>query len=156
MFGEVYIRNNDFVATETFSTDTNAYASGDLIADTQELSDVGYRKGSVVVLKSIVLLDKSDSGVALHFVFLNANTSLGTENAAPSITDANAENILATVSIAAADYVDVGGAKVATKECLIPLKLASGSTSVYVGIVNSTGTPTYAASDLVAKFGFLR
>jgi hypothetical protein len=53
----VYIRNDDFVATETFSVDTSAYASGDLIADTQELSNVGVRKGQVVLLKSIHLLD---------------------------------------------------------------------------------------------------
>jgi hypothetical protein len=89
-------------------------------------------------------------------VFLAANTSLGTENAAPTVTDANAENVLAIVPMAATDYLDLGGAAFGTKECSVSLKLASGQTSVWVAIVNATGTPTYAAADLIAKFGFLR
>jgi hypothetical protein len=156
MSGVTYIRSDDFVATETFSLDTSAYASGDLIADTQELSDVGLRKGSVLILKSITVLDKADQKVALWFVFLNASTSMGTENSAPNISDTNAENILAVVPIATTDYVDIGTSAMATKECSVSLKLASGTTSLFVAIVNSTGTPTYAASDLVVKFGFLR
>lgn len=157
MGGYTYISNDDEVITLTFSTDTSAYASGDLIADTQELTRVfSDEKESVVVLKSITLLDKADQKMALWLVFLNANTSLGTENAAPSIADADAEDILAVIPIATSDYVDVGGAAVATKECAIALKAATATTSLWVGIVNSTGTPTYGASDLVGKFGFLR
>jgi hypothetical protein len=117
---------------------------------------VGLRKGSVLILKSITVLDKADQKVALWFVFLNASTSMGTENSAPNISDTNAENILAVVPIATTDYVDIGTSAMATKECSVSLKLASGTTSLFVAIVNSTGTPTYAASDLVVKFGFLR
>jgi hypothetical protein len=153
---EVYIRNNDFVAVETFSVDTSAYGSGDLIADTQELSNVGIRRGQVVLLKSIHLLDKADQKVALYFVFLSAATSLGTENSAPTISDANSENVLAIVPIASTDYLDLGGTAFATKECSVSLELGSATTSLWVAIVNSTGTPTYAAADLIAKFGFLR
>jgi hypothetical protein len=156
MGGEVYIRNNDYVATEVFSVDTNAYASGDLIADTQELSDVGYRKGQVLILKSIHLLDKADQKVALYFVFLSAATSLGTENSAPTISDANSDNVLAIVPMAATDYVDLGGTAYGTKECSVSLKLPAGSTSLWVAIVNATGTPTYGAADLTGRFAFLR
>jgi hypothetical protein len=152
----VYIRNDDFVATETFSVDTSAYASGDLIADTQELSNVGVRKGQVVLLKSIHLLDKADQKVALYFVFLSANTSLGTENSAPSISDADSGNVLAIVPMAATDYVDLGNTAYGTKECSVSLKLPAGTTSLWVAIVNATGTPTYGAADLTGRFAFLR
>lgn len=153
---EVIIRNNDFVATEVFSVDTNAYGSADLVADTQELSEVGFRKGTVVVLKSITVKDKADQKVDLYFVFLSANTSLGTENSAPNISDANSDNIKAVVLVEDGDYLDIGGVAVATREFAIPIKLASTTTSLWVAIVNGAGTPTYAASDLVVEFGFLR
>lgn len=156
MSGTTYVRPADTVVSVTFSTNTNAYASGDLIADTQAVAAVAqYTENDTVVLKSITLLDKADQKVALYFVFLNAATSMGTENDAPSISDTAAEGILAVVPIAEADYLDVGGAAVVTKECAIPLRLLN-STSLYVAIVNAAGTPTYAAASLVAKFGFLR
>lgn len=156
MSGFINIQSNDIVRSVTFSTDTSAYASGDLVADVQEITFVGMRKGQPVRLRSIVLLDKADQKLDLNFVFLKSNTSLGTENAAPSITDDDAENIVAIVPVAVADYVDIGGAGVATKACDVILDLAAGQSSLWVGIINGTGAPTYAAASLVAQFGFSR
>lgn len=152
------LANKDVVKSVTFSVDTNAYASGDLIADTQEIDGAVVGVGGVAVLDSITLIDEADQGVALYLVFLNASTSMGTENSAPNISDANATaKILGHVAIAATDYVDVGGAKVATKSNLgLVLQAAATSDSLYVAIVNSTGTPTYAADDLTALFGLRR
>jgi hypothetical protein len=138
----------------TFSVDTSAYGSGDLVADSQELVAVGNRDGQVVVLKGIRMVDKADQKVALHFVFCDASTTLGTENSAPGISDANSTIAVGKVTVAATDYVDLGGAAVMSKEVNLPLKLAATSTSLWVAIVNDTGTPTYAAADLVATFYF--
>lgn len=144
------------VATVTFTLDTSAYASGDLIADTQAISTTLFdQKGGCVILDSITLLDEDDQGVALHFVFSTASTSMGTENGAPNISDANARNIVGKASLAATDYVDIGGAKVASKGALgLVLKAAAGAQALYVSIVNDTGTPTYTATGLQAMFGF--
>lgn len=154
----VDVRNKDVVKSVSFTTDTSAYASGDLVADTQEIANAVYGLGGVVTLDSIVLTDGADQKVALYVVFLNASTSMGTENSAPNISDANvASKIIGHVAIAATDYVDVGGAGVATiKNIGLKLQAASTSGSLYVAIVNSTGTPTYAADSLVGKFGFSR
>ena len=147
-------QNNDTHRQVTFSLDTNAYASGDLIADTQEITTVRRKQAVPVRLKAIHLLDKADQKVALHFIFLKANTSLGTENAAPTISDSNAENVVGRVTIAAADYTDLGGAAFASKEVDLPLDPAAGSNSLWVAIVNDTGTPTYGAADLIGRFVF--
>lgn len=149
----------DVVKSVTFSVDTSAYASGDLIADTQEIDGVGFGWKHTVVLDSITLIDESDQKVALSFVFLNASTSLGTENSAPNISDANATAaVLGQITFAATDYVDLGGVAVATKANLgLVLQTGAATDSLYVAIVNSTGTPTYgAADDLTGKFGFRR
>jgi hypothetical protein len=141
----------------TFSTDTNAYASGDLIADAQELTLVGREAGNIVTLDSVMLLDKADQKVALFLVFLNANQSLGTENDAPTVSGTNAEKVVGMLPIVAADYVDIGTSAVAQlKNIGLRLKLADAATSLWVAIVNATGTPTYAASDLIGKFCFRR
>lgn len=141
----------------TFSLDTSAYASGDVLADTQELASALRVADGTGILQSIVLNDKSDQGVAMNIVFLSANRALGTENGAPSISDADADDVLGIIPIAAADWVDLGGCRVATLRNIgLPIKAASGTTSLYVGLVNSTGTPTFAASGITARIGILQ
>ena len=139
----------------TFSLDTNAYASGDLLADTQELASAVRASDGYAVLTAIELNDEDDQGVAMYVVLLDANVSLGTENSAPSISDANARNILSIVPVATTDWQDLGGVRVATLRNLsIPVKSASGSTSIYVGLLNGTGTPTFTAAGIRGRFTF--
>lgn len=144
------------VTSITFSTDTSAYASGDLVADTQALSACLRINDGTGVLTSFVLTDTDAQGAALEVFVLSASTSFGTENSAPNISDANlAANMLGKFSIAAGDYYTVSGAKVAFKSGLgIPVKGASGTDDIYLAIM-TTGSPTYTASGLVAKVGIL-
>lgn len=144
------------VYTVTYSLDTSAYASADLVADTQAISTTAVdQEGGCVLLDSITLLDEDDQGVELFILIHSASTSMGTENSAPNISGANARNILGVVKVAAADYLDIGGSKVATIRSLgLVCKAASGSQALYTSIVNSSGTPTFTASGLQAKFGF--
>ena len=154
----VNIRTRDVVKTVTFSVDTSAYASGDLIADTQEIDAAAAELGGVVILQSITLIDEADQKLGLYLVFLNASTSMGSENSAPNMSDANVTaTVLGQVAINALDYLDVGTSAVATVSGIgLVLQAASTTDSLYVAVVNGSGAPTYAADDLVAKFGFLR
>lgn len=143
----------------TFVVDTSALADGDLASDVIEIPSVARVAGYVVNLKSIVIKDKADQKSALYVVFSNASTTFGSLNSAPSLSDANVANIvLGHVKIAATDYVDLGGASVATKvlDNPLPLKTASTTTSLWVALV-SNGTPTYgAAGDVIATLTFAR
>ena len=145
------------IADVTFSLDTSAYASGDVLADTQEIASAVRLDGGAGVLQSIKLVDKSDQGVAMSVVILAANHSLGTENSAPDITDAECDDVLGIVDVAASDWKDLGGARVATVTGIgLPVKAAAESTSLYIGLINGTGTPTFSASGITAKLGILR
>lgn len=140
----------------TLSLDTNIYADGDVLAATQEVAGVfraNYVRG---LLRSVVLLDKDDQGVALDLVFLRSNVALGTENAAPNISDTNAEAVLGIVNVAAADYVDLGGARVATKILTAPLPLESTTTSLWLAAITRGGTPTHSAAGIIVKLGMER
>lgn len=142
----------------TLTTDTSAYASADLIADTQEVAGAVATAGGYAKLESVAVLDEDDQGVAFDIFFMQNSTSFGTENSAPNISDANARsNVLAKVAIATADYFDFGGAKLASVANIGRIvKAASGSTSIYVAVVNGAGTPTYSATGLKLRLGFSR
>ena len=144
----------------TPSVDTSAIAAGDVIADTEVISGFGRASDVGSVLIGINVVDKSDNTVEnldLTFVFFNANVSLGTENAAPSITDTNAENIRGIWRLQSTDWVDIGGAKYAFADSeRIPLQMIAGTDDVAVAIYSgNSGTPTFAASALVVTFVLL-
>jgi hypothetical protein len=140
----------------TLSLDTSAYASGDILADTQSIANAVRVNAGRALLQSVTIIDEDDQGVALTLYFLSANNSLGSENAAPSITDANARDILGWVDFGTADYKDLGGSKIACKTGIgLLLEAASASTTLYVAAVNGTGTPTYTASGLKLKLGLI-
>lgn len=146
------------VKTIAMSTDTNVYASGDLVADTQQL-DAAFRvSNGTGVLNTLTIIDQDAQGVALYVMFHYTSTTLGSENSAPNISDANlAAGLQGIVAVATTDYVTVSGAKVACiKNIGLPLKAASGTDDLYVSVLNGTGTPTYTATGLNFALGILQ
>lgn len=145
------------VVSVTLSTDTSAYASGDLIADTQQI-DAFFRKADGTgVINSITIIDEDNQGAAFYVVFMSTNTSLGTENSAPNISDANlTAGLQGIIAVATSDYVTLSGAKVATiKNIGLPVKAVSGTDDIYIAVLNATGTPTFTASGLEMRIGVL-
>jgi hypothetical protein len=140
----------------TFSLNTNAYAAGDVLAETQLLSGCMRMNDLTGVLSGFSLLDEDDQGLALDVVILNANVSLGTENDAVSITDGNARNILGIVSVAAEDWVDLINSKLATKlNVNLPVVPVAQSKDLYVALI-TRGTPTHTASGIRGRFHFFQ
>lgn len=140
----------------TLSLDTSIYASGDVLADTQEITACVPTPGGRAVIHSIVLNDKDDQGQALDIVFLNTNVSIGTENAAVAVSDTNADQILGIISVASGDWIDLGGCRVATKtNVALVVEAGSGLTSLFIAAI-SRGTGTYTASGITLSVGFCK
>lgn len=155
--GDVTITSPDVVITVTPTLDTNAYASGDLLFDATEVATAVRTNGGAAILQSVTVIDKADQKVAFTLGFANAATDFGTLNSAPDPDDTEAATVIGWVPVAASDYIDLGGASVACMRNLgLLLKAGASATSLYIFGVNGTGTPTYAASDLVFQLGFLR
>jgi hypothetical protein len=153
----VYPLETSDVLDLVLSTDTTQYASGGVLADTQELTGAVRVKGGTARLESLKITDADDQGQALDVVFLKTNVSIGTENAAVSISDADAKEILGIIQVFGSDFLDLGGVRVATVpiDRTIMLKAGTASTSIYVAAI-SRGTGTYSASGLSMKIGILR
>ena len=152
-----YIGRDVELVSVTLSLDTSQYGNGEVLADTQAISGAVRVPGGTAILQSLTVVDQDDQGQAFDVYVLGADVTMGTENGNPAISDANALNIQAMVPIAAADYRDLGGAKVAQINNIGGVvRAAAGVTTLYVAVVNGTGTPTYTASGVKLIFGFLR
>jgi hypothetical protein len=135
--------------------DTNIYADGDVLFDTIALASAFDYGAGVRTLQSVHILDEDDQGVALDLVFLDTLVSLGTFNAAPNISDANARKVLGWLHFATTDYIDLGGSRIAIKTGIaLMLKAAAASTSLFVAGITRGGTPTHTAAGLKLKLGF--
>lgn len=150
-------RQNSVAFAVAMTTDTGAYASGDLIADTQQLNGFFNKSDGKGVVNSITIIEKDAQGAAYYILFHQTSTSMGTENSAPNISDANlAAGLLGIVAVDTTDFVTVSGAKVATiKNIGLPVSAVSGTDDLYISILNSTGTPTYAGGTIDLIIGGL-
>lgn len=143
------------VVALSLTVDTNAYVSGDVLADTQTITDAMRIAGGHGVLQSVILLDPEAQAQPLDLYFFNVNRALGTENGAPSISDTNLADCIGIVAIEAANYHGPSSAKIAVVTGIgLMLEAASGSRDLYVGAV-TRGTPTHAGGALPLKLGFL-
>lgn len=140
----------------TFSLDTNIHASGDVLAESQVIAACMRVDDATGVLSGFSLHDEDDQGIELDVVLLSANVSLGAENAAPSITDANAREVLGIINVASTDWKDLGGVRVATKlNVNLPVKPVTGTDDLYVALI-TRGTPTHTASGIRGRFHFFQ
>lgn len=139
----------------TFSLDTSIYASGDVLADTQVITNFTRAADQGAYLTRFILFDQDDQTAAdMRVLILKANSSLGTENSAPNISDANGLNIVGNILVAAAAWYDMGGFKMATVDLAnMPIWVppASGTRDIYVGLI-TLGTPTQTASGIKGLF----
>lgn len=151
------MRQNADVIAATPVLDTSIYAAGDVLWTTPvTLTNIARVKGGVIKLKSLVVIDASDQAPAIDLYFMNVANSLGTFNVAPNISDANALAIVGRVQVAAADYLDLGGvrvARVALSAVEQIMKALSTDRNLYLAGVLNAGTPTFAASDLQFLIG---
>lgn len=149
---------NDELVEVTLTLDTNVYADADVLADTQEIPDAVFERGNSI-LRSVRLLDNDDQAGALDIVILRSDTSIGTENSSLAISDANADEILTVIPIAAEDYVDLINSQLVTKNetdegCGVMLAPADDSTSsLYIAAI-SRDTKTYTAAGIEILLGF--
>lgn len=146
---------SDASATAIIPTlDASAYAANDVLFTATEIPSAVYA-GKAALLAGVTVIDKDDqaaAGLDLYF-FTVGTASMGARNApATSISDADAEEFLGRVSIASADWEDVGGAKIARVNAgNIPL-IGEGSPGTSIWVIGVTrGTPTPSVNGLVIR-----
>lgn len=142
-------RDGSFNVTPPMDTG-GAYATGDLLFNPIELSNVFALAAATGFLVTLNIIDKDDQGGIMDLVFFSAAPASGTLNAACPWSDAEMLNQVAAVSIVAADYIDVGGAKTACRALALQVRAAASQTSLWMAGI-SRDSKTYTASGLVIK-----
>ncbi len=136
--------------------DTNILADGDVFFVAKELPNFFPTIDGDMALHSIMVLDGDDQNIAFDLVFSRATITLGTLNAAVSISDADAANIIGIVEFATTDAVDLINSRLFYRSGIGQVLKASGSTtSVWISGISRGGTPTYTASGMKMKIGML-
>lgn len=142
---------------QQLTTDTAIYASGDVLVDTVAVPlGVNPQAGKIrLKIEQVTVIDKDALSGAFDIVFLSANNSLGTINAAVSISDANSLAVVKTVSVTSSNYTTLtsGGNVVANIDLAAPIfiECPADSANFYVGLI-SRDTKTYTASALYVRF----
>ena len=137
--------------TGTFTCDTSAYAPNDVVTDTVILTNLAPEIDAEVTIKEITIHDLDDtSAYDMEAVFLKANVSLGTKNAAPNMSDGDAANVQNKAEIAATDMIDLTNSKkYFWKGRPFDVKPIAGTRNVAMTMkVGPFGTPTHSASGL--------
>lgn len=135
----------------TLSLDTAAYAAGDLLADSQLLAGVVSANNAFGKVVGVQLIDKDDQDAGgIDLLLLSANVSLGTENATPSISDANAANICGVIRVLTGDWIDLGGCKIAYGTGSVPVTPVLGSDDIYVAAITQSAR-THSASGITGR-----
>lgn len=143
------------VFTSALTLDTAQYAAGDTLGDLLEVTKVVQRAGDSAILQSVSVIDVDDQGAGLDLVLFDRSVTLSAKNAVWNTSDADMLFAQGLIRVAAADFIDLGGNRIATKPLLgLGVKPNSG-TSLYLGTL-SQGTGTYTAAGLVVVLSFLR
>ena len=142
----------------TLTTDAEAHADNDVIAQSIEIPNAVAVKGGSAIIQSVMLLDEDDEAPSVDLIFQTDNTALAAdEGEAINISDANARDILGFVNVS--NYTDLIGCQVAVKTNIgLVVKAASTTKSIWVHAVNrSGGTYTPAATtDLKMRIGIVK
>ena len=135
------------IAKLTPTLDTSAYAANDTLFATTQIPG-SFRKGWI---RAISVLDKDDvASESITFYFLRSNVTFCTFNAAPSISDTNAEEIIGITSAIVAS-TDLGGCKVGYSGSVnIPFEVETTGLLYVAGVTNTALTHT--ASGIVINF----
>jgi len=137
--------------------DTSIYAAGDVLAATFSIPAAVRVNGGTGVLQSIAVIDQDNQRPAIQIFLLSDNVAFGTVNAAPSISDANAVQMLgAPITIGTADYTNLGGVAVAGRDGIGKVVKAASGQALYAAILLTAGTPTHTAAGIKLRFGFLQ
>ena len=134
----------------TPSVDTSAYAAGDVLFDTTAIASPFSNTNASGFIVGARLLVKSDVAFGARIILMNANTSIGTFNAAPDPTDTEGEDQGHDFVLNQSGQVDMGAYRIMDAHGLyVPVYPVSGGTTIYVAAVVTEGTPTLAASSCI-------
>lgn len=140
----------------TVTVTAGAYSAGNCVGGLLTLTSAMRISGGSGAWAKLTMTDHANQKAPLDILLFKSSPA-GTftdHSAFPTMSTADNALVSCRISVAASDWVTIGGSAYLTK-LVGPLPcVASGSANLYAAI-NTSGTPTYAATtDLTATFSF--
>lgn len=143
--------------------DTNAYTAKDQLGDIMSITGAAAITGGGGLVRGVTLLDKTQAQrAAIDLYFFSASVTLAANNAAFTLSDADAALCVGSLQIASGNYATTMPGTPTNSNAFIPLWTTATSTGVAMPYVCAAttlfcaavvqGTPTYAVGDLVFTF----
>lgn len=123
------------------TTASTAYSIGDTLGSGWTFTGMARDSAGAGRITGIRLLDVTDLTTSVTLYFASGSITFGSDNAAPSVSDADAAKILASHTIAMAD---LGGNRVGIDHSL-SIEYACDATSLYVYAVTNVAHSFFAA-----------
>ena len=151
------------VITVTATTDAETIGQYKVVAQSIEIPFAVSEPGGSAIIKSLTLLDEANTSKVCDVIFSSVSTAISDDEGKAvgedvSSLDSALRSVQGHVNIVAGDYIDLIDARVATKSNIqLAVQAASGSTSLYLHIVNQGSAVTFGATtDVKVKIGLLK
>lgn len=144
-------------STLTVST-SPAYTAGDNVGGIVTLTNAMRYSGGTGVLQNLLVVDHSNQKPNLDILFFKSTPAATfTDNGAfPTLSQADDALVVCRISIAASDWVSVGGSGFTAVTFQPKVVAASGSANLLMAL-NTSSTPTFVATtDIMVTTGFLQ
>lgn len=135
------------------TTATTNYAVGDVVGSGWTFTNMARESGGTGKVVGLKVIDKADVLSVVDLYFASGSITFGTDNAAPSISDTDAEKLLNVQTVA---LEDLGGVRFgALNTAVIPY--TCDATSLYVYAVTRVANNFFAAtSDVHIQLAYER
>lgn len=139
----------------TPSVTASTYAQGDIVVNNATLSAFAPADDVTCVLHGIECLDKSDTAWGMDIIWHKASQSIGTVDAAITVSAANANNLASRVSLYQSEAEDFINSKRWSRFGFnVPLVPTSGTDDINFSIVNNQSSAVLTTDCLVFRFWF--
>lgn len=140
------VLNTNFKATLTPTLDTDAYSQYDVLGGAQTISDL-----PACIWRHLKVVDKAAQAAGMRLWFFRADPAIA-DDAAFSPTDAELDDLAVKYTVNSSDFITPTGG--ANAVAFVTPNLDIVTPGDYYVYIETTGTPTYAATSLTLEFTF--
>ena len=156
-------QNSTVVIHVTATTDAEQINQHKVASQSIEIPNATYAKGGNCLIKSLSLVDETNSGMECDIIFSSLSTAISQDEGKAVGEDVDdLDGIVAKmtgfISIAASDYTDLVDSRLATKSGIdLMVESAPDSTSIYMHIINRGTAVTFGeTNDIKVNLGILQ
>ena len=144
----------------TLGTLSGSYVTGDVVGAVTEVTDVANSTGGVVILESIIALNKDTAaGTEIDIVFFDEApvTTIGADSAAFALADSDLSKVVGIVTVPTTDVVAGADSSIQILKAIgLMMKCKAKTRSLFIAVIARGTEASWTDGDLQLKLGFFQ